>query len=98
MPLKKLLVDIPFTVEGNKAMFDITDLEELQCRYIDAQIDAAIRESEEHYTRTGIKHDGKKLLAELREKFVFRERPLYLPHFKDGRIPKMHCQKLCNYL
>ena len=67
MPLKKLFFDIPFTVNGDKATFDVTDLEELQARYIDAQIRLLVRESEEHYTRTGIKHDGKKLLAALRD-------------------------------
>jgi hypothetical protein len=64
---------IHYTINDNKVIFDVGDIEELQLRYIDAQICTAIRESEEHFAKTGIKHDGKKLLAELRTKYA---RPL----------------------
>jgi low affinity Fe/Cu permease len=70
MPLKKLFADISYTVADNKATFNIDDIEELQSRYIDAQVDAAIRESEEHYAKTGIKHDARKLHKELREQYA----------------------------
>ena len=70
MTLNNLLYDIRHTVKGNKITLDISDFEEIQARYVNAMIDAAINESEEHYKRTGIEHDARKVLADLRKQYV----------------------------
>jgi len=70
MTIKNLLQDIPYAISGHEIRFDIDDFEEVKARYFNAVIDSAIRESEEDYARTGIEHDGRKVLADLRAKYV----------------------------
>jgi len=70
MTLKNIMADMRLTFDGGKTMFDNEDFEELQRRIFRLQLENALMQAEENYARTGIKHDGRAVFAELRAKYA----------------------------